>query len=72
MAFIQANGVRLFYETTGDGEPLVLARGSWGDHHTGILSSRSSPKRFPVIAYDRRGHGDSEARAAGHLRGGCR
>ena len=60
MAFIQANGVRLFYESTGDGEPLVLAHGSWGDHHNWDLIVPELAKRFRVLAYDRRGHSDSE------------
>ncbi len=29
----RANGVELFYEVSGTGEPLVLVHGSWGDHH---------------------------------------
>lgn len=60
MAFIQANGVRLFYESTGEGEPLVLAHGSWGDHHNWDLVVPELAKRFRVIAYDRRGHSESE------------
>jgi pimeloyl-ACP methyl ester carboxylesterase len=60
MAFIHANGVRLFYESTGEGEPLVLAHGSWGDHHNWDLVVPELAKRFRVITYDRRGHSDSE------------
>lgn len=60
MAFIQTNGARLFYESTGHGEPLVLVHGSWGDHHNWDLVVPELAKRFQVIAYDRRGHSDSE------------
>lgn len=60
MTFIEANGVRLFYESTGEGEPLVLAHGSWGDHHNWDLVVPELARRFRVIAYDRRGHSDSE------------
>ena len=60
MAFIQTNGVRLFYESTGHGEPLVLVHGSWGDHHNWDLVVPELAKRFQVIAYDRRGHSESE------------
>jgi pimeloyl-ACP methyl ester carboxylesterase len=27
----EANGVRLYYELHGSGEPLALVHGSWGD-----------------------------------------
>lgn len=60
MAFIQANGVRLFYESTGEGEALVMAHGSWGDHHNWDLVAPELARRFRVITYDRRGHSDSE------------
>ncbi|MFJ6650515.1 alpha/beta fold hydrolase [Streptomyces sp. NPDC091290] len=33
MAGVRVNGVGLFYETVGAGDPLVLEHGSWGDHH---------------------------------------
>ena len=60
MAFIHANGVRLFYDSTGEGEPVVLAHGSWGDHHNWDLVVPELAKQFRVITYDRRGHSDSE------------
>lgn len=60
MPYVQANGVRLFYESTGEGEPLVLAHGSWGDHHNWDLVVPGLADSFRVITYDRRGHSDSE------------
>jgi pimeloyl-ACP methyl ester carboxylesterase len=60
MPYVEANGVRLFYGSTGEGEPLVLAHGSWGDHHNWDLVIPSLARSFRVIAYDRRGHSDSE------------
>lgn len=33
MSAARINGVELFYELTGSGEPLVLVHGSWSDHH---------------------------------------
>lgn len=60
MPYVEANGVGLFYESTGDGEPLVLAHGSWGDHHNWDLVVPGLASSFRVIAYDRRGHSDSE------------
>jgi pimeloyl-ACP methyl ester carboxylesterase len=55
------NGVRLFYVLTGDaGPPLVLVHGSWGDHAGWEPVVPALARRFRVLAYDRRGHGQSE------------
>jgi pimeloyl-ACP methyl ester carboxylesterase len=32
MASVKVNGVRLFYELTGTGIPLILVHGSWVSH----------------------------------------
>ncbi|MGW2273606.1 alpha/beta fold hydrolase [Streptomyces yangpuensis] len=60
MARAQVNGVELFYEIEGDGEPLVLVHGSWTDHHSwhAVLPHLSRAHR--VLVYDRRGHSRSE------------
>jgi pimeloyl-ACP methyl ester carboxylesterase len=59
------NGVRLFYERTGDAGPsLVLAHGSWGDHGGWKPVVSSLAQRFRVVVYDRRGHGRSEPSSA--------
>jgi pimeloyl-ACP methyl ester carboxylesterase len=56
-----ANGVRLFYELTGDaGPPLVLVHGAWGDHTAWDAVVPALAHRFRVLTYDRRGHGHSE------------
>ena len=60
MAFMQVNSVRLFYEETGNGEALVMAHGSWGDHHNWDLVVPALAERYRVITYDRRGHSQSE------------
>src|SRR5437764_1692817 len=55
------NGVRLFWEQTGEhGEPLVLVHGSWGDHHNWDPVVPALAEHFQVLAYDRRGHSASE------------
>jgi 3-oxoadipate enol-lactonase len=61
MPFLTANGIRTYYEVGGSGHPLVLL-------HNDALSldvwRRLIPHlaaRHRVIAYDRRGHGQSEA-----------
>jgi pimeloyl-ACP methyl ester carboxylesterase len=54
------NGVDLFYEVSGTGEPLVLVHGSWGDHHHWDPVVAPLSETFEVVVYDRRGHGESE------------
>lgn len=55
------NGTPLSFETAGDGPPLVLIHGSWGDHHNWDAVAPGLAETFRVIRYDRRGHGCSEA-----------
>jgi pimeloyl-ACP methyl ester carboxylesterase len=55
------NGVRLFWEQTGEhGAPLVLVHGSWGDHHNWDALVPALARTFRVFTYDRRGHSQSE------------
>jgi pimeloyl-ACP methyl ester carboxylesterase len=54
-----ANGVDLYYEVTGSGEPLVLVHGSWADHHHWDPVIPQLSESFQVVAYDRRGHSRS-------------
>lgn len=55
------NGVDLYWELTGtQGDPLVLAHGSWGNHHNWDAVVSRLSKTFRVLTYDRRGHSRSE------------
>lgn len=54
------NGVQLYWELSGDGEPAVLVHGSWGDHHNWALVVPTLAKKLRVLTYDRRGHSRSE------------
>jgi pimeloyl-ACP methyl ester carboxylesterase len=56
----ETNGVELFYELAGSGDPLVLVHGSWGDHHNWFPVLPALTERFRVLIYDRRGHSRSE------------
>ena len=60
MATARINGVELFYELTGSGEPLVLVHGSWSDHHNWDPVASTLAESFRVLAFDRRGHSNSE------------
>ena len=58
--FVEVNGARLYYEDSGEGEPLVLV-------HAGIADSRmwegqlaAFGRRYRVIRYDMRGFGRTE------------
>ncbi|MFE5538204.1 alpha/beta fold hydrolase [Streptomyces sp. NPDC056519] len=60
MAQVRADGVDLFYETTGTGDPLVLVHGSWTDRAVWQSAIDADLKAaFAVVTYDRRGHGAS-------------
>lgn len=60
MSQIEVNGVRLYYELHGSGEPLVLVHGSWSDADTwGFVLARLA-ESFRVLVYDRRGHSRSD------------
>ena len=70
MAEMTINGFRMYYETHGSGQPLVMIHGGLGggegcaqmmEHHAAALSPS-----FQVIAYDRRAAGRSETPANGY------
>jgi hypothetical protein len=60
-AYAQVNGAKLWYETEGQGEPLVLVAGGPGDSHSEFhpFSSKLAD-RFQVIYFDALGVGKSD------------
>ncbi len=62
MPVTRVNGVGLYWEAQGEGEPLVLVHGSWGDHANWAPVVPGLARRFRVLTYDRRGHSRSERR----------
>ena len=60
VAVKRVNGVELFYEATGVGDPLVFVHGSWGDHHNWDPVVAELSESCRVVTYDRRGHSQSE------------
>lgn len=72
MATITVGGVQLAYEEAGAGPPVVLVHGSWADRRAWAAVSGPLAEEHRVIAYDRRGHTESErppgrARIADHV-----
>ena len=60
MAFATVNGVRLYYELHGSGDPIVLIPGLGLDHLYFQYAIPELQKHFRVVAYDPRGTGESD------------
>ena len=54
------NGIRIYSESQGEGAPMVLVHGSWGDHRNWDLVVPGLARTFRTLTYDRRGHSQSE------------
>jgi pimeloyl-ACP methyl ester carboxylesterase len=53
------DGTQIAFDRTGDGPPLVLVGGALSDRHAATNLVTSLASSFTVIAFDRRGRGDS-------------
>ncbi|MEU8750340.1 alpha/beta fold hydrolase [Streptomyces chartreusis] len=60
MPHVSVNGVALYYEVAGEGDPLVLVHGSWGDHYNWVPVMKDLTRDHRVLVYDRRGHSRSD------------
>jgi len=56
---LQANGVELFYETAGDGPPVLLIHGLGSSTRDWECQIAEMAQSFQVITFDVRGHGRS-------------
>src|SRR5207244_5592843 len=56
----EVNGVKLWYEISGEGEPVVQIHGAGFGHFNFAPATPELAKRFKVIDYDMRGYGQSE------------
>ncbi|OGT49835.1 MAG: hypothetical protein A3F17_05035 [Gammaproteobacteria bacterium RIFCSPHIGHO2_12_FULL_41_15] len=63
MSFITANQIRLYYEVSGEGEPLILIGGLASDHLGWQVILSELSRYFRVITMDNRGAGQSEVPA---------
>jgi len=60
MPKIQANGIQLYYESHGSGEPLVLIAGLGADVFLWFRQTPVLSQSFQVIVFDNRGAGQSD------------
>jgi pimeloyl-ACP methyl ester carboxylesterase len=58
---VRANGAELYYETRGDGPPLLLVAGGLADAGQFTALAEALVERWRVITYDRRGNSRSPA-----------
>ena len=66
MPTASVNGVSLYYESQGEGLPLVFAHGGGGDLFQWTFQVPHFSGRYRIITFDNRGHGRSETPDAGY------
>ncbi len=57
--FAKVNGIELYYEVMGEGNPLILVHGNSEDHTIFDVASELLAKHFTCYLIDSRGHGES-------------
>ena len=60
MPFADVDGIKLFYEETGQGEPLIFVHEFAGDYQSWHLQVRRFARRYRTIAYNARGYPPSD------------
>ena len=58
--FVKVNGVDLYYEVKGEGQPLIMVHGNSEDHTIFDVASDILKDHFQVYLIDSRDHGQSE------------
>lgn len=58
--FVDSNGTKLYYETMGEGHPLVLIHGGYMDRRMWDDQIAAFAEHYKVIRYDVRGFGKTE------------
>ena len=59
MPSVGAEGAEIYYETTGDGDPILLIMGLGADSRGWAMQMQAFAERYRVIAFDNRGVGKS-------------
>jgi pimeloyl-ACP methyl ester carboxylesterase len=57
--YLPVRGSKIFYETLGEGEPLLLLHGGFGTVQDFASQTPELAKHFKVVAFERPGHGHS-------------
>lgn len=68
MSFANLDGVRIHYEVSGSGHPLVFVHGHALDSRMWIGQTEALARLYTVVRYDLRGHGQSDAPRSGYSR----
>lgn len=54
------NGINMYYEVMGQGEPLILIMGLAGTHAGWVFQKRTFSRHFRVVTFDNRGVGKTD------------
>ena len=60
MPKLHANGIDLYYEKNGDGQPVLFIHGLGSSCRDWEMQTPSFSKQYQVISFDLRGHGQSQ------------
>lgn len=63
---VSANGIDIQYYRAGSGQPIVLAHGMYDSAARWVPLAKTLTDDYEVIAYDARGHGQSDAPETGY------
>lgn len=61
MPTLRTNDIITYYEAQGEGKPLVFIHGAGASHDMWRPQVEHFSRKYKVITYDVRGHGQSEA-----------
>jgi pimeloyl-ACP methyl ester carboxylesterase len=68
MAYFQSGNIKIFYEEVGKGIPIVFMHGFSLNNTMWECQVSQYSKKYRVITYDARGHGNSESPESGYSR----
>ena len=63
MPYAEIDGVKIYYESHGNGFPLVLCHGLSGDTEAWVNQVPVFSQKYRVVTWDARGHGRSDSPA---------
>ncbi len=66
MPYALLDGVRIYYEVTGGGHPVIFLHGQSVDRREWQFQVDALSKVYTVVLYDHRGHGNSDAPETGY------